>query len=411
MEYYNKYFDGIFWIPNNEDDKIISTLHIDQEGKATISSLESFNNTEFINDLLNIDLVLGYVNCQDESKTYSIKLYNLYKSHETLGYLNKVKYTSNDVLIAKAIDKNINSEPYTSIMLNSVLIDNWVSITGFNFKKFNHEKNFEITHLYNQPDTIQLYNDEKINIYIYFRAQSRYHNRRKSSITEEVFINIEVSELKNIEELNKIRIIIDRLLNLILFKPFISSVIELRTIDKINYRMIKKFNEFDSNLTKSIDFTLFKNNSQNIFSKWFKKQNKLDLAIVNFFSVFGRKGVLIENKFLTYISILENFHKNHIKSEAYLKTRLKYLLEKSSISQKIMDINSFADKLKITRNYHAHLEEKHKSKSLTGLEIHYSNYLLEFLIREIFLNEIGIKENLSVPPNVEKCLSIINQLK
>ena len=96
MEYYNKYFEGVFWLPEREDRKIISTLFIDKNGTATITSLESLEiNEDMFNRVWNnFNLVLGYINCNEKSKTYSIKLYDVYKIHQSSGALTKFKYKS-----------------------------------------------------------------------------------------------------------------------------------------------------------------------------------------------------------------------------------------------------------------------------------------------------------------------------
>jgi hypothetical protein len=46
LEYYIKYFEGIFWIPGKEEVKIISTLFIDEKGITTITSLQSLENDD-----------------------------------------------------------------------------------------------------------------------------------------------------------------------------------------------------------------------------------------------------------------------------------------------------------------------------------------------------------------------------
>lgn len=117
---------------------------------------------------------------------------------------------------------------------------------------------------------------------------------------------------------------------------------------------------------------------------------------------------MIENKFLTYISILENYHKNHIDKNGYLKTRLEYLLNESSLALHFKKMDKYSERLKTTRNYHAHLEEKHKEKSLDSEEILKTNYLLEFVIREIFLREIGIDHKALIPHNVERYIIELN---
>jgi len=408
LEYYNKYFEGIFWIPGKEENKIISTLFIDEKGIATVTSLQSLENDETFNkNWTKLNLVLGYINCHDKSKTYSIKLYDIYKTHQSIGPLTKFKYTSHNSLIASVYDTDINSTLYNTIMLSSDLINNWIPITGFDFKS-DIDKSFEISQLYKQPEIVELFKNKDFEIYLFFRVSTGFEKRRNSFIKENIFINIETTISFEIKELTKIKSTIERLLNIIFFVPFYSSIIELKTTKKTTYEVIKKLDKLESSLGDKIDFKTFRNNSQDIFSNWFEKQNILELAIVNFFSVYGQKGVLIENKFLTYISILENYHKNNINKNGHLKARLKYLLEKSSISVKLNDIDKYAGTLKITRNYHSHLEEEHKEKSLKTEEIINANMLLEFVIREIFLREIGINENSKIPSQIEKYLMLLN---
>jgi hypothetical protein len=407
LDYYNQYFDGVFWIPGKDERKIIATLFIDDKGKATISSLQPLEDDTDITDNWSEVEVLGYINCHSDSKTYSIKLHDTYKSYQSIGPLNKIKYTSNNTLVASVYDANIDNSLYSTLMLNSDLINSWIPITGFDFNS-NIDKSFEISHLYKQPDIIELFKNKDFNIYLFFRASTGYQKRRKSVINETVFINIETKKPFDIKELFAIRKSIERIFNLILFKPFLSNVIELKSTDNITYKAIKRLNKLDSGLGKEISFEVFIKNSHEIFHNWFKKQTKLELAILNFFSVYGQRGVLLENKFLTYISILENYHKNHIHKDGYLKSRLEYLINQSSLASKIKKVNEYAETLKTTRNYHAHLEEKHEEKSLKTDGILKTNYLLEFIIREIFLREIGFNEISKVPYNVQKYIIELN---
>jgi hypothetical protein len=94
-----------------------------------------------------------------------------------------------------------------------------------------------------------------------------------------------------------------------------------------------------------------------------------------------------------------------------LKSRLTSLIKKSCLNDKINDINDFAEKLKITRNYHAHLEEKHKQKSFKNYQIIKANDLLEFMILEILHFEIGISNYVDIPTNVSDFIGELNSKK
>jgi len=155
-------------------------------------------------------------------------------------------------------------------------------------------------------------------------------------------------------------------------------------------------------LTDGLDFNEFLEKSQEIFSNWFTKKDDLDLAVKNFFSVYGRKGVLIENKFLTYISILENYYNLRNKIQKNLKDILMSQLKVSKLASKFGDIDLYAIKLKTTRNYHAHLEIKNEKKSFTSNEIMKTNIILEYVIREIFLKEVGLELNIESSKHINK---------
>lgn len=410
MNLYNQYFEGIFWLPKNDKHKIIGTLFIDNEGSAIISSLQKLENHTNINEWKSIDLVLGHLNSQKDAKTFSVKLYDAYKIFESHSSLNKLKYKSDNTLITTVFDRNIDNHSFNILMLNSKLIERWVPINGFSFKSEVNNK-YEISHLYNQPNVISLYKNNDFDIYLFFRATSNLQFRRKSTITENVFVNVKTSKKIGFHEVPEIKKSIERLFNLILSRPFLFTAVELQSTENINYKFIKKTNELFSYIGKPIDFEMFLKNSSQIFQNWFKKQNKLELAITNFFSVYGQKGVLAENMFVTYISILENYHKNYIKSREILKSRLTSLIKKSCLNDKINDINDFAEKLKITRNYHAHLEEKHKQKSFKNYQIIKANDLLEFMILEILHFEIGISNYVDIPTNVSDFIGELNSKK
>ena len=171
--------------------------------------------------------------------------------------------------------------------------------------------------------------------------------------------------------------------------------------------------ELEKHLMNKVVFDVFKDNSQKIISNWFKKQSNLELVIKNFFSVYGQKGVLVENRFLTYVSVLENYHRNNISIEETKKVledyfdnlklkkydgiespnfqhRLIYIIHTSFINSNIDNIKKYTEILRDTRDFHTHLLDSKDKLSLTWQNISKANVLLENIIREILLKEIGI---------------------
>ncbi|SDR91541.1 HEPN domain-containing protein [Gramella sp. MAR_2010_147] len=412
MEYYNCYFEGVFWTPENEDSKIIATLNIDDKGIVTISSLQSLiKGKRMTNEGWNkLKIVFGYINSHDTSKSYSVKLYNVNQIHQSDGALSKFKYQSSNSLISKAFDEDIENLNFNSIMLNSNIVSQWIPITGFKWEPNGYEdKNFKVNQLYEQPKKIEVFKNADYNIYIFFRASAGYPVKRNSYIREEVFFIIETASSFDLKQLYKSKATIERLLNIILFVPFYSTNVEFRSSTGSDYIDLGKSKELSIGRSNPLKFKVFQEHSQEIFTKWFEKQKAFELLIKNFFSVFGQKGVLIENKFLTYVSVLENYHKNNVKKSAILKNRLFNILKNSSFNEKIIDIDKYAEKLKVTRNYHAHLEEKHEKNSLDSKGILYSNRILEVIIHEIMLQELGVSE-FKIPQSEDKIIGELNKI-
>lgn len=410
MEYNNSFYEGIFWIDGYVDAKIIGTMHIDENGIVTISSLQSLEQEERQRTWEKIEHVFGYVNCHETSKNYSVKLYDVFKIHQSNGALTKYKYQSSNSYISPKFDDEISNLSFNSIMLNSSIISQWVKTTGFNLVHNDSEDDsFKVNQLYTQPKQINLFKDESYEIYFFFRASAGYPVRRSSFIKEEVFINVETKKQFNLKELYTLKAVIERLFNILLFTPFYSAVAEFKTTSGVNYKELSRPKELLKNLSNQVSFESFCASSQEIFTSWFDKQDEFELFIKNFFSVYGQKGVLVENKFLTYVSVLENFHKNNIKKEATLKDRLSHILNQSSISNKINNIDKYAEKLKVTRNYHSHLEEKHEKKALDVNGIIKSNGLLEIIIREIMLNELNAAD-VQKPNLTDQLFSDINEI-
>ncbi len=412
-DYYNKYYEGIFWIPENEKCKIIATLYIDKKGKATISSLQPLFNKELSNNKDKISVIFGVINSNDVPKTYSIKLYNAKNNFESWGGLSKYQYTSKKVLITDSIDKNICDDTYNSVMFNSQILSDWINITGFKDIDVFTEK-FSVNQVYEQPERIDLFKDDNYYIYIFFRATAGYPLKRKTYIAEEVYINIKIINSASFDELIHLQKFIERLFNFLLFYAFNAEHIDIRSKSNKVYKWLFKPEEFVFFPINKLEFEIFRSQSQKIFTNWFNKQDKLNLIIKNFFSVYGQKGVLVENKFLTYVSILENYHRNNFsieetkiilkkhnkaklrkyknKETANFQQRLICMFDNSYIVNKIDNLVKYTEILTNTRDYHIHLLDSKKEKSLTGIEIYRANIILEFVIREFILREMEVSD-------------------
>jgi len=390
-EIYNKYYVGIIYNPYKKDTSINAIVYIDDKGIATISSINGLWDNEY-KPMDNISMGYGFIhNVEDNNKTYTIQLLDIIQISQNFSPLTKYRYRSNEILIAEGIDKNVwKNTCYNTLLLTSKSFSRWVKISGLK-TKIKDLTNFDIAQNYIKPETIDIFDNKEKSIQIFFRAQASAAYNREVYIKEQVFLLVKIKNLADKNETLSIRAKIDRLLILILDTPLISDM-EMRNENGFYYKYLKPnhfYNERD--IVSPIDFEYFLNNSQIIFEKWFEKQKILDLFIRRFFGVFGRYGIFVEDKFLTYISILENFYKYKYKNKVNLKKQLLTIFTLSSLNEKIKDIDNYVETLKITRNYLTHSEEKHEKKSLSNIGMDKTNRVLEFLIRELLLKELSIE--------------------
>lgn len=324
-------------------------MYVDKVGKVTISSLQPLELAKEIKDPYQewekISMVLGYASCNETSKTYSVKLYEVHKIHHSIGSLTKFKYRSSNSFLSSKYDSDIGNLLFNTLMLNSNRISSWLPATGFKYDYKDSSVNYSVNQIYSQPKEIHLFKNDEYNIYFYFRASSGHKEKRASYIKEQVFLNVETQEQLHPKELYKLKAIIERLFSIIFFEPIGSTITEIRNASGNTYRDLNKIKELLGSQSVPVDFEIFLQNSQNIFKYWFQNQERFELFIKNFFSVYGQNGVLAENRFLTYISILENYHKNNVQRTATLKERLSFILENSCLKDTIVDIDKYSEKV------------------------------------------------------------------
>ena len=406
--YFDQHYSGFFWKADNEERKIPGTLYIDKEGNAFLTTFHRFNENKQINADDDVAIVFGIVMDNKELKKYVVRMNNIFVKSEHIPLsinLPVYKYISKEVYISKEIGNCNCSTLYNQILLLSPDINNWVKEKGFGEVK--HPKNpqkFGATFDYRQPEKIDLFKNDELNIYLYFNAWVSYPIKRKAIIEEKVYLNIKLNQAKTLEELKKYKTSIERLFSLIFLQPIQFDEINYVTTSKKDFIALKKEKKEMIYPSDCVNYQIFTENSQQIIENWFQKEEKLSLALKTFFSVYGQPGLLVEDEFLSYISILENLYKQIPHKASFknppLKNIIKYFLSNSNINTVIENIDDYSEILKITRNYLAHLEEKHEENALKTKDLYKTNQILIYIIQEYLIRELGIEQTLRIPDNI-----------
>ena len=163
------------------------------------------------------------------------------------------------------------------------------------------------------------------------------------------------------------------------------GVLYLKNLDSTKTKPFLQINEI-------IPYQVFIKQSNSIFNNWFNSKEDLSWFINNFFSVYKQDGVLVENKFLTYFSIIENYHRIIHAKNTKLYQRIKRILQDSSYLNEIQAQNIDLQSILNTRHYFVHLNDEQKENALNGSQVVKLNRILEKIIRELLLREIGLNK-------------------
>ena len=395
------FFTGLWWLPESPEVKCYGTLTIDEENIA------------------NLNLLLSPFGC-------SIQVWGVYKQITglVLNASDKNDYTFH--LINPAVSGNVNTLNISSInYTSSEYLSERGSHSSSSLTYTGIKLYVDIMGAWIEPIEINLFKNEKMSIGVDVREKQITDNIGNIVNYKSKWINVELEDEISIKEILEIINSLENLFTLVLRGQIKFTSIELR--DKkgreYEYCLANRKKEFVLNKSSkaSIDFVDFKNSSQKIIDNWLQKRGKLKIIINSFLTAYGNKSMYPESKFLSYISLLERYHKlkfkdynpkgkryqrmyNKVlaqltgdcrswvekrlseKSEVFLRNRLKDLMQKGILHISEETLNQFIS----TRNFLVHLDDS-IGNALNDIELKMMNWGLEIEIIQIFYKEIQLK--------------------
>lgn len=178
------------------------------------------------------------------------------------------------------------------------------------------------------------------------------------------------------------------------------------------------------------DYSVVQNDLKTIFQKWCNLYVVIGPVIDNMEEFFGKRAVLVENRFLNVMQALETFHRRMrpnqkiskeahkirineilasipLKHQEWLKERLNFSNEPSlhsRLEDLFNEINPFLKEhlfsdyeriilnSKNSRNYYTHYDKKMEKKSLKGADLHYLTQKLNIFLIILLLQETGFSK-------------------
>ncbi|UBM62791.1 hypothetical protein LA303_02140 [Candidatus Sulfidibacterium hydrothermale] len=417
-------YTGMWWLPESQEEKYFGNLTIDVDGKANLCLFffDPYQNIySFYNLLSQKKQITGLVYNLSEKQDYTFQLINPIPRGMNEQGIKKYFCSSSEYIIKKG-NQGFSNLMLKKIRLSTNVINEWIKPTGIK------EDSLTDSFSYIPPPNIILYEDSSYKVGIEYNG--KYIKDSKNSSIHIYELKWIYVELKKEISLDKVQNFIDSfedLFTLILKNQIKFTAIELEDKNgKIyEYHSAKSKKEFSINgpISKEdiVDFNLFKNNSQSIISNWLKKREELRLIINKFLTTYKNITMYDENKFLAYISILEQYHKIRFKiflpkgerymrmynkvlselkgdslswvkkrlddkSEINLRSRFRELIEKGIL----LCVESDLNKLIETRNFLVHFDEA-KKNVFVNHELSFINIFLERSIIQMFYKELSIE--------------------
>lgn len=409
-EFYNVHFHGIFWV--KLEHKVFGSLYIDNHGNCLLTTQQNIataNPNPRLSYFSKNQNIFGVITNHSENKSYSIKMINSFLRSSRIAVLDLFRYESNKCLLSNFNKENLTELNFERILVSSKLISRWIKTTGLDFD-YSIEHIHTYNHIYRRPEQIHLFTSF-FQIYVGFDYQINQPLKREARIKEDVSIIIDFNSKRSLSELDDVRKRFMRLLAVVHFSPMYNLTVKYSNPKSPTDYLLSRKENYHVAIEQHVKFEIFQNSSQDIISNWFEKYNELKEIIDAFFAVYKRKGVLIENQFITYISILEKLHKLRVSDDitidnsndlgidrngrtaVNLKDRIAFIFNKSDFfDNNEIDLIKLLNKIIKTRNYHAHLDESKKEDSFTSIQIPFINEYLEYFIRELFLVEIKLEK-------------------
>jgi hypothetical protein len=433
-------YKGIWWIPNNPENKVSGILKFSPEEGTILDLIGSFENDN------HIEIILG--------KSYDgkdITLYNCFekeRSFNTSGFSKSSVYVG--MIFVGAHFHKKKDIKFKELFIHYSHLDEWVNISGFNIKNGLDEK---VIIEYKCPEPIQV-NIKDYKISIYFQPTISSRLQKEVNIKQKTYIKVESSEEKEYCEYTNITYHIQNFLSLGIGEPIypleIKGTTEINKKEiiegKFSYPKVEIFYKLldISKMTRKeiIPFNMlftFKDISsrfETFLKTWIEKEELLKPVYNLYFGTLYNSKMYLEHEFLSSIQAIESYHsrvyggkyltdeeyneiynsfisfintidtkeelkkrlKDYLKygNEFSLRKRLKELIEKHQdvvvlfIDKK--DQKSFINKVVVTRNYLTHYDKSKEKDIINNYELFILTQKLKLLLEICLLHELGFSK-------------------
>lgn len=439
---------GIWWQPNDPDDKIHGTLYYSYQNGLKLELKDVFKSKKRNGEHIDVKtpLILGI---SDKGK--NITLFGCGYAGGPGGFRKIDKSTvrgyqfSNYLCSAAYVPHHFLSEneiKFKKINFRLTYLDEWLKISGFKVSREgdNENQDIKINIEYSLPKPIVIKLDEDFTMSIIFYYEDPgFYPQSKCKLIQYSIVSLESNNEIKLTDFLKYITQIRYFFSLAIMKPIypynFSGQIISETSDVYNSHT-SIFMRLDENLkvkgavdpySTLLEYSQIQNQFEELFQNWFKKQKLLEPVIDLYFSIFFNPEMPINNQFLGAVQAIESYHRRFKKNEVMDKTEFKKLknnildalledqkiwlkpkldfANEPSLYYRLTDLFSeycelghifgfnrddFARKVTYTRNYLTHYSSNLEKKSYSGTDIIKATQQLKAIIQYLILIELGI---------------------
>jgi hypothetical protein len=437
-------YNGIWWLPENPDNKISGTLKFHPVEGANLELIGSFKELKDLKAFLQPNIILGI--------TSNGKIITLYKCFESRSHMNIPGFLSSS-FIARVVFLGHHFEKeediiFDSLSLNYSHLEEWARITGFQVKLETDSKNHLTKHevTYNFPQKVEAKLDN-FNISFDYDFTLGGDSIKEVNLKQIMFIKIEPHKPIHFNEYqrnmcyhisNFLCLAIGRAVYPLIIKGKTEACKTKLSDGKVAYNDIlilykmehlpdlsKKIRPFDM----LFSFGDILDNFEKCLRNWFAKSEVLQPVYDLYFGTLYNPSMYLQHEFLSLIQAIESYHrrvdegkyvsvddykqiyetlittipqeldtdfreslKQKLKylNEFSLRRRLKEILEKCGdvVNLLIHDNKRFIEDAVNTRNFLTHYDKNLDSKAKSGPELYTLVQKMKFILELCFLVEL-----------------------
>lgn len=416
MDYRNQKFTGYWFVPDQNKkwygtlsfsdknniylDFVLTNEEIKDKAPQVLSQLNNINNQT------KIPIICGYVKSHNANKDISFTLSQLELINIKRSGLFKITLEAEHALTYNHFN-SLQNPFIKSVMLKFDGFDKWIDKNGFDVTEDNKNDKPTTAVGFQQPEAINLIDNEELNAYFYFRATYPAFLVRGpiATIEQSLYLNLEFKEYQAIETVVSHNEKIQNFFTFLFYTPTARIDCQIRLtkdknatdLDLIYPEIAPDYSNIISHGMYMFYYTDYEEKFPEMFRNWIDLYKLYEPALDQFFDNQYYNNGHVVSKFVSILSIIEIYYHRKFETDKPLAEKLKEIIQLlASINTELFNYETefLTETVKI-RRYFVHGADTKKNMDAEKFSKEYVSNLvrkLENIFRILILLELGLSE-------------------